>query len=238
MAVRYLFAGMGLEDEVVSYSKDPSEFLDGRLVPPGMADLTGVESRMVEFVYGEGYAQATEMYAAGGWEAIQRWTARVRTTRDLLHPDAAALPPVTFPETEPPVAGFVLRDTDSLGEQGVITLVSLLSGKDNLALQAGDGWHGDQLRRWEPARGQQGVTEWLTRWVSEDDVEDFDYALTKTLRLRFPDHEVRQLEDGTRILDTAHQQVVIERSELLVRLEIRPQALLVPPPADSEPAAP
>ena len=62
---------------------------------------------------------------------------------------------------------------------------------------------------------------WVTRWATDDDVEDFEYALVKILRLRFPDLPLEQLEDGTRILETPHQQLSIQRQERQIRLEVR-----------------
>jgi hypothetical protein len=224
LAVRYLFDGMGLADEILGSSLDPADFLDGKLVPPSLGSLGGIEEGMVRFVYGEGFAQAVQRYLAGGWQELEKAMSRSRTTSDLLHPGRAAARPPGFPEPAP-VEGMKLADTDSLGEQAVIVLVSVLTGKDNLGLQAGDGWAGDRLYRWEPASGgggDRGITLWLTRWKSAEDAADFDYAMWRTLRARFPDREPQESDEGEKSLRAGGRLFVIERSATEVSVRISP----------------
>lgn len=184
VAVRYLFEGMNLADEVMEFPLDPGELLDGRLMPPGLAALGSAERLLVRFVYEEGFQATVQAYRTGGWKAVDAARARARSCRDLLHP-GDSLPDVGgFPGPSPPRPGLRLADEDTLGEQVIFVLLSTLTGKDNLALLAAEGWNGDRLYRWEAPGGPagQGVTEWRTRWSSADDATDFAYALGRTGR--------------------------------------------------------
>jgi hypothetical protein len=99
--------------------------------------------------------------------------------------------------------------------------VSILTGKDNLALQAGDGWAGDRLYRWEGDDEEHaGVTLWVSRWVDTQAAKDFDYAMVRTLESRFPDRPPIALEDGQRVIQTPTHVVRLSRNEKEVRLQI------------------
>lgn len=224
LAVRYLFEGMGLADEILGSSLDPADFLDGKLVPPSLGSLGGIEDGLVGFVYAEGFAQAVQRYLAGGWQQLDKTMSRSRTTSDILHPERTAARPADFPEPAP-LEGMRLVDTDSLGEQAVIVLVSVLTGKDNLGLQAGDGWAGDRLYRWEPAAGAQprrGITRWLTRWKTAEDAADFDYAMWRTLRARFPGIEPQEGGEGGKAISAGGRRFVVERTATEVSVQISP----------------
>ena len=224
LAVRYLFDGMGLADEILGSSLDPADFLDGKLVPSSLGSLGAIEDGLVGFVYKEGFAQAVQRYLAGGWQQLDRAMSRSRTTSDILHPERAAARPADFPEPAP-LEGMMLVDTDSLGEQAIIVLVSVLAGKDNLGLQAGDGWAGDRLCRWEPAAGGEhdsGITEWLTRWKTAGDAADFDYAIWRTLQARFPGIEPQESGEGGKTLTAGGRRFVIRRSATEVSVRISP----------------
>ncbi len=222
LAVRYLFDGMGLADEILGSSLDPADFLDGKLVPSSLGSLGGIEDGLVGFVYKEGFAQAVQRYLAGGWQQLDRAMSRSRTTSDILHPERAAARPADFPE-QAPLEGMLLVDTDSLGEQAIIVLVSVLTGKDNLGLQASDGWAGDRLYRWEPAAGgehDRGITEWLTRWKTAEDAADFDYAIWRTLQARFPGIEPQESGAGSKTLTAGGRRFVVRRSATEVSVRI------------------
>ena len=47
-----------LAERVVDATLDPSQYLDGKLVPPATGGVSGVEVALLRFVYFEGYAQA------------------------------------------------------------------------------------------------------------------------------------------------------------------------------------
>jgi hypothetical protein len=116
----------------------------------------------------------------------------------------------------------VLADEDSLGEQGIVVLVSTLTGKDSLGLVAGEGWAGDRLDRWEAAGGDGGVTEWRTRWTTPAIAADFDYAYGRALEARFPGRAFSSVGDGVRTLISGDRLFRIERREASVRVVIQP----------------
>jgi hypothetical protein len=175
VALLHLFGGMGLASDVVERGIGPASVLDGRLAPAAPETSPLVVQRFVEFVFLEGFAGTRDRFAAGGWNAVDAARSR-RTAASVLHPDLAAPnAPGPVPAPAPPTGGVRLADVDSLGEQGVIVLVSKLTGKDSLALVAGDGLRDDRVFRWEDDRGG-GATEWWTRWATDADAADFDYA--------------------------------------------------------------
>jgi hypothetical protein len=227
VAVRYLFEGLGLEDEILGSRLDPGSFLEGRLVPSSLGSISRVERDLAMFAYGEGFARAVEHYLDGGWAAVGRAMGAAGSTTAILHPERADFRTEGFPEPEPPREGFELVDEDILGEQGIIVLVSVLSGKDNLGLMAGDGWAGDRLYRWEPpgSGGEgRGITRWVTRWQSEEDAADFDYAIWRTLKERFPGREPQEMEQGGTLLTGGDRTFLFERNGIEARLTISPAA--------------
>jgi hypothetical protein len=230
LAVKYLFQGMGVADEVIALRVDPRDVLQGRLVPDALRDLTGVEALLVDFVYLEGYALAVDRYVDGGWAALDRAMSSQRTTARILHPDATPPAEPDFgPPLPPDVEGLTLVDTDSLGEQAIVVLVSVLTGKDNLGLQAGDGWAGDRLYRWEHTSGEQagtGVTVWDTCWRNAEEAEDFEYALGRGLEARFLGMKLESAGENRRYLTADDRLFDLRHDGLRVTLKITPDALM------------
>ncbi len=113
--------------------------------------------------------------------------------------------------------------------------MSALTGKDSLGLQAGDGWAGDRLYRWQLGEDPQvGVTEWVTRWQAvgvdldrpaDKTAEDFDYAFGRALEARFPGRRFEARGDGQRALATPDRVFRIERRGPEVRILASPRAL-------------
>jgi hypothetical protein len=231
-ALVLLFGGVGLEQEVVSGTLRPEDALGGRLVPETMRSEGPVLGSLLEFVYLDGFAQSAALARKAGFSRLAQELKNRRTTRDVLHLERAPASPPEFPEpTLPSTLALSRADRDSLGEQGVVSLVSLLTGKDNLGLIAGDGWVGDALWRFEPgpgstADGGAGVTIWVTRWSSDGDAVDFSYALERCLQARFPGEPlVDDPERGGRALRRADSTYRIEKSGLQVVLRVAAPAI-------------
>ncbi len=226
VAVLYLFEGLGLRAEVLEGRLDPGEVLGGRLLP----DVRQVRSRatqnLLEFVFREGFFRAAGITRAGGMEALQNAARERPTTRDLLHPDRSPLA-AKREETEMPAAPPAMRllDRDQLGEQAIVALVSALTGKDNLALVAGDGWEGDALFRWEPADGTapaSGVTLWITRWASGNDAEEFEFAWRRCLEARFPAGRAVGAGEGSQRMEAGDRTFTWSRTAEELRVRVAP----------------
>ncbi len=217
LSVRYLFDGMGLADDILDVGFDPGAVLDTALLPPQIENLDGPEGDFVRFVYLDGFARAVEEYKAGGWAQLRRAVSGRTITRDLLHRGGGSAV-ADFAEPQPPGGTWKLADRDSLGEQGIVVLVSRLTGKDNLGLMAGDGWAGDRLYRWEE-KGQEsaGITEWQTRWDSEEAAKDFEYAFWRCISSRFPKTE-RIDDEGGSHLTAAGRRFRVERRDKSVNV--------------------
>lgn len=225
-ALLYLFRGMGLHDEVLEGHVEPSGVLDGRLVPAALWGAPAVERSFLEFVYLEGVAQARERVAKGTWRGLNDAAGVRRTTRDVLHPDRA---PVTVMRggQDNFLAGYAVADEDVLGEQGIVTLVSTTTGKDNLALLSANGWEGDRLRRIEPSAGlaELGYTVWESFWADEARAKDFEYGIERTLEARFPGKTPADAGAGRRLLATEDSVYRLERSGTRVLVRVAPPAV-------------
>lgn len=230
IAVRYLFAGMRLDEEALALVRDPSQLLDGMLLPPASERYSAVERGILEFIYLGGYERVAELHRAGGWDAVMSERKLRSHTRDLMHPEreplSAERPSI---EARPPGAGWTLVDQDTLGERVSAMLISSVTGKDGLALRAADGWRHDRLLRWERAGGG-AITEWITEWMgtpdqpqpsAEKSAADFAAAIGRALEARFPERERNQIEEGVFTLLTADRLFRVEQRGSRVRVEIR-----------------
>ena len=223
LAIRYLFSGMEMDAEVIQSGLDPGEFLDGRLLPDALARLAGAEATLLRFAYLDGFGEAVDAYRAGGWPGLDGEMERRRTTRDLMHPGVRPPAREELPASTAPAPGLQLIDEDSLGEQGIYALVSFGTGKDNLALLAAEGWAGDRLSRWErDAGGGDGITEWVTLWVSQEEAREFEYAYGRTLAARFPRDASREAGDGVRVVEAADGIYRVQSDGRTVRVLVQP----------------
>jgi hypothetical protein len=231
-AFTLLFGGVGLESEVVSGALHPEDVLGGRLVPETMRTASPVVAALLEFVYLDGFAQVASIARTGGFSRVRQERRIRRTTRDVLHLDRPTAPPVAIVEPSLPASlGLSPVDRDSLGEQGIVALVSLLTGKDNLGMIAGDGWVADVLWRFEPGPGSttktgEGATIWLTQWRRDEDAADFSYGLERCLQARFPGESLEgDRERGTQTLRRADRVYRIERSGTQVAFRVATPAI-------------
>ncbi len=227
-----LFEGVGLESEALSGALRPEEVLGGDLVPGTMRSGSPVVSPFLLFIYLDGFAQAAALARKGGFGRLTQERRTRRTTRDVLHLDRPPAPPGEILEPAlPPSLALSPVDTDSLGEQGVISLISLLTGKDNLGLIAGDGWVADALWRFEPGTGSttkagEGATIWVTRWATDEDAADFSYGLERCLSARFPGESlVGDPPRGGQVLRRVDRVYRIERTGVGVVFQVLTPAI-------------
>ncbi len=179
VAVMYLFQAMGLQRNILALGYTPDQALGGALMPATLAGATELDRRVLDFVFMEGFAAVSRVWQAGGWEGVDMFIGRSRATHDLIHlhrPPARTEPPEPVLPDLP--GKYVIKDRDSMGELGVVMLISSLTGKENLGLQAGDGWLADRLIRLEPEAGAadpalSGATVWVSRWRNERQADEF-----------------------------------------------------------------
>jgi len=222
-ALLLLFSGVGLEREVLSGTLRPDDALGGRLVPEAMRSAGPFTRHLLEFVYLDGFVQAAALAKDGDLRRVTSEANRRRSTRDVLHLDRPPAPVATFVTPAfPSIPSLRLVDRDVLGEQGIVTLVALTTGKDNLALIAGDGWVGDAVWRFEAAggAGDDGVTVWSSRWLTEEDAKDAFYALTRSLQARFPSESLSEPSADARVLVRADRVHRLTRNGLEVSLRV------------------
>ena len=220
-ALLLLFGGVGLEGEVVGSKIRPEDVLSGRLVSEALRSDRPIVARLVEWVYLDGFAAVAGLARQVGLQRLPAERARRGTTRDVIHLDRPAA--IAAEMTKPPgpeAAGLTLADKDSLGEAGITSWVSMLTGKDNLGMIAGDGWAGDALWRFEGEGG--GVTLWDTRWVTEEEAKDFAYSIERCLQARFPGETLAGTGDGPRSLSRSDRVYRMERRGASVSLRIAP----------------
>ncbi len=228
-AVLFLFQGLGLKPNILSMGYTPDQALDGALMPAAWGGATGLEKQILSFVYMDGFQVVTDPYLAQGWEDMDRTLLRMRRTGDLLHPRR---PPRRKPVPPPPELplpeGYRLAAQDSLGELGVRLVISELTGKDNLGLQAGDGWSSDGLYRFEPAGSPEdpvrsGVTVWLTRWNSTEGAERFASYYLRGLRDTYGGPG--EGEGEGRVSLPGHRVLTLLRDGAGVRIQVSPAGL-------------
>jgi hypothetical protein len=220
-----LFGGVGLEAEVVAGKLRPDDVLGGRLVAPGTHAASPVVASFMQFIYLDGFAQAAAIAKQADFRRLALERKQRRTTRDVLHLDRSAAPAVEIPVPQLPASvGLSAADHDSLGEEGVVVLVSLVTGKDNLGLIAGDGWVADALWRFEPAGPSAaegpGATIWVSRWQTEEDAKDFAYSLDRCLQARFPGEALVDIGPGVRALARADRVYRLELAGTEVRFRV------------------
>ena len=175
-------------------------------------------------------SQWQRVYQAEGWAAVDRTLGRLRLTHDLIHLDrsSAETPSPDLPASPFPLS-YRLVDQDSLGELGVQIVVSELTGKDNLGLQAGDGWLADTLLRYEPSDApvdpaRNGVTQWIIRWQTPRQAGKFSAFYRRGLEKR---HGDRWSENG-RFTLPGDRFLTIRTTESAVLIQVGPASLLPP----------
>jgi hypothetical protein len=167
---------------------------DGRVLFEGPLDqwrsVPPVFRRPGVFLYLDGLRFAAAVYEHGGTRALNAVYARPpRSSEHILHPAkylANVDPPraVTFTADPPALGGFAVVNENTLGEMGVLTLLTVPLGWFGAAAAA-DGWGGDRFRIYrDPAHPARVGFAWKTVWDSPAEqvefVENVRLALDRT----------------------------------------------------------
>jgi len=212
VSLYFLFKGVGLARTVLTGPVGPADFLDGQLIPDVVEESSPMDASLLRFVYEDGYDFAIERFRAQGWNVFLG--PGPSSTADLLNPDPSRAA-VRWPDPTPPGEGLVAVDTDSLGAQATLSLISIWTGRSQDGLNAARNWVGDRLIRWERAP-DDGVTVWETRWRTEAAATGFAAAFEKVVRRRDP----RTVEEEG-ALSSKFRRFRIDRDGASVRIEVR-----------------
>lgn len=228
VALLFLVDGVGLRDEVLAGRFDPVEACGGRLYPSAIGESDAAVAALARFVFQEGFYVSAEVVRRGGFQSLVPEARSRKTTRDLLHLDRPPSPPVRVDSGLDLPDGYRLADEDRLGEQAIVALVSILTGKDNLGLMAGDGWVGDALYRWErlgTGAADAGVTLSSSLWTSPDEAADFAYGIERTLQARFPGVLLEVAGQGRKRLSSGGKTYRLDTRGTRVDFRIAPDAV-------------
>ena len=218
VSLYFLFQGIGLVRTVLTGPLGPGDFLDGQLIPEAVRTATPMDASLLRFVYEDGYDYVADRWRQQGWQVFAEQPPR--STRALLYPERPA-EPVVWPAAKAPQEGLELHDTDRLGPQAILSLVSLWTGSAQTAFQAARGWVGDRLTRWERTP-DDGVTVWETRWENAAAAQAFEEAFRQVIRRRDPKViELTEPPERAGLLVTRFREFRILRDATQVRIEIR-----------------
>lgn len=127
--------------------------------------------------YVDGYRFVQALRRRGGWTAVnEAFRTPPASTEQLLHLDKydAREPPIVVGKpASPPGDGWVDKDADVLGEQG-LRMVFEQWGRVTVAAEAAAGWGGDRYRVMERPLAQGGVevaAAWLVVFDDDDEAK-------------------------------------------------------------------
>jgi hypothetical protein len=212
VALFFLFNGVGLARTVLTEPVGPADFLDGQLIPEVVETSSPMDASLLRFVYEDGYDFAIDRFRARGWNVFLEFSPS--STAQVLYPDLAPAA-VDWPEPTPPGEGLALVDTDRLGAQAILSLLTIWIGRSQEGLNAARNWVGDRLTRWERTP-EDGMTVWETRWRTDAAAAGFAADFKKVVRRRDP-----STVDDEGALRSKFRLFRIEQNGPSVRIEVR-----------------
>ena len=154
-------------------------------------DSTEEWMRLQRFPYREGRVFVAELFATGGWEAVNgAYAGLPRSTEQVLHPERYLVEEPDIPsDVFVPDLGATLGGEwtpgvrDTLGEfiTGLYLEQTLTA---QMAWQAADGWDGDTFVTWEHKDGDR-LRVWRTIWDNTAEAIEFEQALATLIPQRY-----------------------------------------------------
>ena len=148
---------------------------------PDMTGIPGWMVRLLEFPYLSGAEFVGQLYASGGWDAVDAAYRHLpESTEQILHPTAYTQHQA--PDVVKPLdlagalgAGWAAGSKTTLGEAWIGTWLDGIGVKTSAADQAAAGWGGDQL---SVATGPEGswALGWRITWDTPADATEFEAA--------------------------------------------------------------
>ena len=196
-------------DEMAGISGTPLPDMSG--IPPWMV-------RLLEYPYLSGASFVGQLYASGGWDAVDTaYDDPPSSTEQVLHPakylsdevpidvSGLDLPSVLnpCPLCAGPAEGFSAAADTTLGEEWIAVWLEGIGVDPDGAATAAAGWGGDHLVVMHSASGRW-VLAWRIAWDAPADATQFEdaYALVES-GLPFPAQVVRVTDRLTVILQAS-----------------------------------
>ena len=121
-----------------------------------------------------------------------------RSTEEILYPEKYLRAEADFIEFNKEDLESYLSEghdklyQDTLGQLGIMALLSMYDLKQAEIKQASDGWGGDRIMLF--AKDGQKVIIWKSNWDQESDRAEFQRAFYQTLKQRFPAANEKEFE--------------------------------------------
>ncbi len=184
------YAGPQDYRDIMAYIPPLFLFNQPEQFPPPFAGLDA------SFPYDQGKAFVAALYEKGNWAEVNRAYQNLPiSTEQILHPEkyfsGEPVIPVNLPDlTETLGAGWELTEQDSLGEWKTYLLLGYPADvkagvPDETAIQASQGWGGDQYQVYYQAERQSLVLVGQWVWDSANDQNEFHAAFHTQLNERF-----------------------------------------------------
>ena len=178
------------------------------------------------FPYLQGTAWVTQVYKAGGWEAVSAaYKALPKSTEQVLHADkfrANELPQkVSVRDVSAALGrGWRMADHDVQGEWGLYLLLDVLLQSADDSKKAAAGWGGDHYALFVGPAGAGAVVAQKTVWDTEADASEFFDAYARRTTKRYGAEPAEAADAGRQVWATKEGAVVVEqRGNAVVILE-------------------
>ncbi len=131
------------------------------------------------FPYRYGVEFVKELYANGGWEAVEKaYENPPKTTEQIMHPEKYFTQEDAQPVEAPSISGeWNLTKSERYGEYFILVMLEWIS--EDEATEAAEGWGGDNLAYYE--RDDEYLFTWNIAWDSVDDAHEFYLAFQKMM---------------------------------------------------------
>ena len=148
---------------------------------PDMSGIPGWMVTLLEFPYVSGAEFVGQLYASGGWDAVNAAYGKLpASTEQVLHPaayrDAEAPVEVAALDLRSVVGGDWGQASDTtLGEEWIAVWLEGLGVSRGTAEKAAAGWGGDHLT--VATSGSEWVLGWRIAWDAPTDASEFEAAI-------------------------------------------------------------
>lgn len=163
----------------------------GGSVDPQKARIPESLRRLMVFPYVSGVTFVHNLLQRGGYEAVHSaFQNPPQSTTEILHPTDYGKTTHSFTLVqesellkEAEIKNGTVAYSDTLGEFGVVALLSGVLTDGAEVGRAAEGWSGDRVAVIRGKKTSERLVLWITRWETEKDGEEFESAYRKFLRI-------------------------------------------------------